>query len=509
MEANQPLPRTSARRPNPGSVALPSTAGKLPPQAIELEEAVLGSLLIDRNALSKVIDILTPETFYVDAHQAVFSVVKDLFSESQPVDILTVAQALRKAGQLERIGGEAKLINLSTRVSSSAHIEYHARIVVQKHIQRELIRIASELTEKAYDESTDVLDLLDSAEQSLFSVSQGNLKRNYESSLNLVKQALDRISAISQREGLSGVPSGFRDLDRVTSGWQNSDLVILAARPGMGKTAFVLSMARNIAISHKIPVAVFSLEMSSVQLITRMISSETGIGAEKLRRGNLDTTEWAQLTSKVKTLQDAHIYIDDTPGLSIFDLRAKCRRLVSQHKIGIIIIDYLQLMTAGNSKSGGNREQEISSISRALKSIAKELDIPVIALSQLSRAVETRGGSKRPLLSDLRESGAIEQDADIVSFIYRPEYYGIHEWDDDSGVPADGQAELIIAKHRNGSLENVRLRFEASMARFSDLDSGYNSRGPSTSGASSSKDALFESKMNNVEPNEGDEYPPF
>ena len=438
-----------------------------------------------------------------------FSVVKDLFAESQPIDILTVAQALRKAGQLERIGGEAKLINLSTRVSSSAHIEYHARIVVQKHIQRELIRIASELTEKAYDESTDVLDLLDSAEQSLFSVSQGNLKRNYESSLNLVKQALDRISAISQREGLSGVPSGFRDLDRVTSGWQNSDLVILAARPGMGKTAFVLSMARNIAISHKIPVAVFSLEMSSVQLITRMISSETGIGAEKLRRGNLDTTEWAQLTSKVKTLQDAHIYIDDTPGLSIFDLRAKCRRLVSQHKIGIIIIDYLQLMTAGNSKSGGNREQEISSISRALKSIAKELDIPVIALSQLSRAVETRGGSKRPLLSDLRESGAIEQDADIVSFIYRPEYYGIHEWDDDSGVPADGQAELIIAKHRNGSLENVRLRFEASMARFSDLDSGYNSRGPSTSGASSSKDALFESKMNNVEPNEGDEYPPF
>jgi replicative DNA helicase len=277
----------------------------------------------------------------------------------------------------------------------------------------------------------------------------------------------------------------------------------------MGKTAFVLSMARNIAIAHKVPAAVFSLEMSSVQLITRMISSETGIGAEKLRRGNLDATEWAQLTSKVKTLQDAPIYIDDTPGLSIFDLRAKCRRLVSQHQIGIIIIDYLQLMTAGNSKSGGNREQEISSISRALKSIAKELDIPVIALSQLSRAVETRGGSKRPLLSDLRESGAIEQDADIVSFIYRPEYYGIHEWDDDSGAPADGQAELIIAKHRNGSLENVRLKFEGAMARFSDLDSGYSARGPVTSGSSSSSDALFESKMNHVEPNEGDEYPPF
>lgn len=509
MEANQPQSRTVPRRQNVGSVALPSAVGKLPPQAIELEEAVLGSLLIDRNALSKVIDILTPETFYVDSHQAVFNVVKDLFAESQPIDILTVAQALRKSGQLERIGGEAKLINLSTRVSSSAHIEYHARIVVQKHIQRELIRIAAELTEKAYDESSDVLDLLDSAEQSLFSVSQGNLKRNYESSLNLVKQALDRISAISQREGLSGVPSGFRDVDRVTSGWQKSDLVVLAARPGMGKTAFVLSMARNIAVSHKVPVAVFSLEMSSVQLITRMISSETGIGAEKLRRGNLDPTEWAQLTSKVKTLQDAPIFIDDTPGLSIFDLRAKCRRLVSQHQIGIIIIDYLQLMTAGNSKSGGNREQEISSISRALKSIAKELDIPVIALSQLSRAVETRGGSKRPLLSDLRESGAIEQDADIVSFIYRPQYYGILEWDDDSGTPAEGQAELIIAKHRNGSLENVRLKFEGAMARFSDLDSEYTPRGSSDSDGNSKNDALFESKMNHVEPNVGGDYPPF
>jgi len=488
MEANQPLPRTAARRPTAGSVALPSAAGKLPPQAIELEEAVLGSLLIDRNALSKVIDILTPETFYTESHQAIFTAVKDLFADSQPVDILTVAQLLRKNGNLERIGGEAKLINLSTRVSSSAHIEYHARIVVQKHIQRELIRISNELIEKAYDETSDVLDLLDSAEQSLFSVSQGNLKRNYESSLNLVKQALDRISAISQREGLSGVPSGFREVDRVTSGWQRSDLII-----------------RNMAIGHKVPVAVFSLEMSSVQLITRMISSETGIGAEKLRRGNLDPTEWAQLTSKVKGLQEAPIYIDDTPGLSIFDLRAKCRRLASQHQIGVIVIDYLQLMTAGNSKAGGNREQEISSISRALKSIAKELDIPVIALSQLSRAVETRGGSKRPLLSDLRESGAIEQDADIVSFIYRPEYYGIHEWDDDQ-TPADGQAELIIAKHRNGSLENVRLKFEGAMARFSDLDTGYSARGSVTTDSS---DNVFESKMNRVEPNENDDYPPF
>jgi replicative DNA helicase len=274
----------------------------------------------------------------------------------------------------------------------------------------------------------------------------------------------------------------------------------------MGKTAFALSMARNMALDHKIPVALFSLEMSSIQLITRMISSETGIGAEKLRRGNLDTTEWAQLTSKVKGLQDAPLFIDDTPGLSIFDLRAKCRRLASQHQIGVIVIDYLQLMTAGNSKAGGNREQEISSISRALKSIAKELDIPVIALSQLSRAVETRGGSKRPLLSDLRESGAIEQDADIVSFIYRPEYYKIHEWDDDQ-TPSDGQAELIIAKHRNGSLENIRLRFEGSMARFSDIVAGgYRAKGSGSDGGDSS---IFESKMNRVEPRENDEYEPF
>lgn len=506
MEANQPSsPRPAARRPA-GTLSLPLAGGKLPPQATELEEAVLGSLMIDRNALSKVIDILNPETFYLDSHQLIFSAIKDLFGASEAVDILTVAQLLRKGGNLERVGGESKLINLSTRVSSSAHIEYHARIVVQKHIQRELIRISNELIEKAYDEATDVLDLLDSAEQSLFSVSQGNLKRNYESSLNLVKQALDRISAISQREGLSGVPSGFREVDRVTSGWQNSDLIILAARPGMGKTAFALSMARNMALDHKIPVAFFSLEMSSIQLITRMISSETGIGAEKLRRGNLDTTEWAQLTSKVKGLQDAPLFIDDTPGLSIFDLRAKCRRLVSQHQIGVIVIDYLQLMTAGNSKAGGNREQEISSISRALKSIAKELEIPVIALSQLSRAVETRGGSKRPLLSDLRESGAIEQDADIVSFIYRPQYYKIHEWDDDQS-PSDGQAELIIAKHRNGSLENIRLRFEDTMARFSDIVAGgYRSKG---SGSAGGDNSIFESKMNRVEPRENDEYNPF
>tara|TARA_Y100000385_G_scaffold249554_1_gene271032 strand:+ start:6156 stop:7661 length:1506 start_codon:yes stop_codon:yes gene_type:complete len=477
--------KTILKKPQDTNILPLSGIGRVPPQAIELEEAILGALLIDRDALSKVIDILSPESFYVDSHQKIFEVITQLFGDSDPIDILTVSQRLKKEGELNNIGGDAKLIGLSTRVSSSAHIEFHSRIVVQKHIQRELIRISHNMIEQAYDETNDVLELLDTAEQNLFNISQGNLKKNYEGSFELVKQALQKIEDISKKEGLSGVPSGFKGVDRVTAGWQKSDLIIIASRPGMGKTALSLSMARNMAIDHKIPIGVFSLEMSSVQLITRLISSETGIGAEKLRKGNLEPIEWQQLSSKVKKLEDAPIYIDDTPGLSIFDLRAKCRRLVAQHKVQIIVIDYLQLMTAGVTKSNGNREQEISTISRSLKSIAKELEIPVIALSQLSRAVETRGGSKRPLLSDLRESGAIEQDADIVSFIYRPEYYQIHEWDDD-GSPCDGQAELIVAKHRNGSLEKVRLRFEGSMAKFSDLEKiGQNI-----------DEAVYESKMN-------------
>ena len=273
---------------------------------------------------------------------------------------------------------------------------------------------------------------------------------------------------MSKKEGLSGVPSGFKDIDKITSGFHPSDLVILAARPGMGKTAFVLSMAKNVAIDYDIPVAVFSLEMSSVQLIKRLIVSETGIDNDKIKKGKLNDAEWKQLYTKVRDLENAPIYIDDTPALNIFDLRAKCRRLVSQHKVKMIIIDYLQLMTS-KDKSTGTREQEISAISRGLKAIAKELEVPVVALSQLSRSVETRGGSKRPLLSDLRESGAIEQDADIVSFIYRPEYYKLETWDDEEQSPCEGQAEFIIAKHRNGALENIRLKFIAHQAKFTDL----------------------------------------
>ena len=448
--------------------------GKLPPQAVELEEAVLGALMIDKNALNEVIDILEAECFYKDAHQEIYKAIKTLFTESQPIDMLTVSTLLRKNGKLEICGGDFGIANLTQKVASSAHIEYHARIIVQKHIQRSLIRVSSEIIQDAYDESSDVLDLLDKAEGKLFEIANGNIKKNYDSAQSLVKEAIERIEFISKQEGLSGIASGFTKLDRVTSGWQPSDLVILAARPGMGKTAFVLSMARNIAVESKSAVAVFSLEMSSVQLITRLISSETGLSSEKLRKGKLEDYEWQQLHAKIKSLEKAPLFIDDTPALSVFDLRAKCRRLVAQHDVKVIIIDYLQLMTAGGDAKG-NREQEISTISRSLKSIAKELNVPVIALSQLSRAVETRGGSKRPLLSDLRESGAIEQDADIVSFIFRPEYYGLTEWDDEDGTPCEGQAEFIIAKHRNGGLENIRLKFTGHLAQFSNLetDGGY------------------------------------
>lgn len=466
--ATEELSNNIATQKQQSGAVIALNQGVLPPQSIEMEEAVLGALLIDQSAISEVIDILREEVFYREEHRLIYQAIFELFKGNEPIDILTVSAKMREMSTLDKVGGDYYLAHLSQRVSSSAHVEYHARIIIQKNIQRELIGISSRIIEKAYDETTDVLDLLDEAEQQLYAVAQGNLKRNYESSATLIHEAIKRIEEIAGKEGLSGVPSGFTAVDRVTSGWQPSDLIIIAARPGMGKTAFVLSMARNIAIDHQKSVAIFSLEMSSVQLITRMISSETGLTSEKLRKGTLSSAEWKTLTSRVKDLERAKLFIDDTPALSIFDLRAKCRRLSSTKSVDIIIIDYLQLMTVGSDKkSSGNREQEISTISRSLKSLAKELSVPVIALSQLSRAVETRGGNKRPQLSDLRESGAIEQDADIVSFIFRPEYYQIPEWE--NGDPSANSAELIIAKHRNGSLEDVRLRFEGSLARFSDI----------------------------------------
>ena len=445
--------------------------GKLPPQALDLEEAVIGAMMIDKKGVDEVIDLLQPDAFYKLAHQNIFESILNLFQNSQPIDLLTVSADLKKNGKLESVGGDYYLVQLTQKVSSSAHIEFHARIILQKFIQRSLIRISNEIIESSYKESTDVFDLLDEAESKLYDVAQGNIKKSSDTAQNLVMLAKKKIEEIANKDGLSGISTGFEKLDTLTSGWQPSDLIIIAARPGMGKTALTLSMARNIAVTKQVPVAFFSLEMSSVQLITRLISAETGLSSEKLRTGKLADHEWKQLNVKVGDLEKAPLFIDDTPALSIFDLRAKARRLASQHQIKLIVVDYLQLMTAGNNNKAGNREQEISTISRNLKSLAKELNIPVIALSQLSRAVETRGGTKRPQLSDLRESGAIEQDADIVSFIYRPEYYQIEEWDDEEHTSSIGQAEFIVAKHRNGGLDNIRMKFIGQLGKFEDLQS--------------------------------------
>jgi replicative DNA helicase len=425
--------------------------------------------MLEKDALTAVIDILRPECFYKEAHQKIFLAIHSLFHKAEPIDILTVTQWLKKSGDLEIIGGPYYITQLTNRIASAANIEFHARIILQKYIQRELIRISSDTIKDAYEDTSDVLQMLDNAEKSLFAIAEGNIRRNFEDMPSLISKAIKEIEhASNQTGGVTGVPSGFTELDRVTSGWHKSDLIIIAARPGMGKTAFVLSLARNAAVKFKKPVAFFSLEMSSIQLVNRLISSETEITSEKIRKGQLAHHEWEQLNAKIVPITNAPIYIDDTPSLSIFELRAKCRRLVAEKKVELIIIDYLQLMVAGTDNRSGNREQEISMISRSLKSISKELDIPIIALSQLSRAVESRGGVKKPQLSDLRESGAIEQDADMVMFIYRPEYYDLSE--DESGNSTIGLAEIIVAKNRNGALKSVNLKFTGHLTKFSDLD---------------------------------------
>ncbi len=476
--------------------------GRVQPQAIDLEEAVLGAMMLEKDAVSAVIDILSPDVFYKEANKKIMEAIKNLFAKSEPIDILTVTNELKSTGFLEMVGGPYYITMLTSRIASTANVEYHARIILQKHIQRELIRISSVIIKDAFEDTTDVFDLLDRAESSLFSVSESNLRRSFEDMPSLVKQAIQDIeSARDADEHLRGVPSGYVDIDRITSGWQRSDLIILAARPSMGKTAFALNMARNIAVDFDKPIAFFSLEMSAVQLVTRLISSETELKSDKLKRGDLAGYEWQQLTDKVSNLVNAKIFIDDTPALTIFELRAKCRRLKQQHDIQMIFIDYLQLMSGGGDNKG-NREQEISTISRSLKALAKELNVPVLALSQLSRAVETRPGqAKRPILSDLRESGAIEQDADIVMFIYRAEYYKIDEFED--GTPTAGVSEIIIAKHRNGAVGDVKLNFIADFARFEDYAHGGSIMGGDDDpGAGIRK---IPSKMNNLtdDDNEG------
>ncbi len=445
--------------------------GKLPPQALELEEAVLGAIMLEKDAIIEVMDILSPESFYKDEHQKIFRAILDLSSNDKAIDILTVTEEMKKRKELDEVGGPLYITQLTGRVASAAHIDYHARIIAQKYIQRELIRVSTDIQNQAYDESTDVNDLLDFSESELFNIAQGNIKKETVKINVLLKEAISQIEEAGKSEdSLRGIPSGYTKLDRLTSGWQKSDLIIIAARPSMGKTAFVLSMARNITIEHDRSVAIFSLEMSSIQLVNRLIAMETELPSNRLRNGKLAQYEWEQLDIKIKKLVDAEIYIDDTPAISVFELRAKCRRLKRQFDVDLIIIDYLQLMS-GTQDAKGNREQEVSAISRALKAIAKELDVPVIAISQLNRSVEIRSGNKRPQLSDLRESGAIEQDADMVIFIHRPEKYGFME--DEEGNSLKGVAEIILAKHRNGPIGDVHLRFRDECAKFVELEDEY------------------------------------
>src|SRR5436189_2627186 len=449
--------------------------GKIPPQAKQLEEAVLGAIMLEKDAFDSVAEILKPECFYVEAHQRIFKSMQGLANKSQPIDILTVAEELKFREELEMVGGPYYVTRLTNMVVSSANIVAHARIILQKFIQRELIRISGEIIGDAYEDSTDVFDLLDDAESKLFEITNNHLRKNFDTIDSVLVKTIQRIEDLRHKnEDVTGVPSGFSSLDRVTYGWQNTDLIILAARPAVGKTAFALNLARNAALSvnKKTPVAFFSLEMSAGQLVQRILSAESEIWLEKIARGKMEEHEMKQLYARgIQRLSEAPIFIDDTPALNIFELRAKCRRLKNKHNIGLIIIDYLQLMSGTGENRNSNREQEISNISRNLKALAKELGVPIIALSQLSREVEKRGtkeGSRVPQLSDLRESGAIEQDADLVMFLYRPEYYDINT--NESGENIKGLTEIKIAKHRNGMLDTVKLKALLHIQKFVNWD---------------------------------------
>jgi replicative DNA helicase len=441
--------------------------GKVPPQALDMEEAVLGAVMLEKEAVITILDILKSESFYKEAHQKIFKAISDLNAREYPVDLYTVTEELRATNLLESVGGPVYLTQLTSKVVSAANADYHARIVAQKFIQRELIRVSTVIQTRSFDDTEDITELLDFSENEIFQIAEGNIKREIAPINAVIKDAIREIEAAGKREdALIGTPSGFTKLDRLTSGWQKSELVIIAARPSMGKTAFALSMARNMAVDHGKYVAIFSCEMSSIQLVNRLIVAETDIPSDKIKNGRLNEEEWKQLDSRIKKLVQAPIFIDDTPAISISELRGKCRRLMAQHKLDIVIVDYLQLMSG--PENAGSREQEVSNISRSLKSIAKELNVPILALSQLNRSVEMRGGTKRPLLSDLRESGAIEQDADMVVFIHRQEKFGIPAFED--GSSTKGIAEIILAKNRNGPVDDVRLRFREEKAQFVEID---------------------------------------
>jgi len=463
--------RKARRKTNPDLSTM--VYGKLPPQAKELEEAVLGAIMLEKSAFDAVVEILKPECFYVESHQRIFRAMQGLATKSMPIDLLTVVEELRTREELDITGGPYFVTKLTNAVVSAANIEAHSRIILQKFIQRELIRISGEIIGDAYEDATDVFDLLDEAESKLFEITNNHLRKNFDSIDTVLVKTIQRIEDMRNRhEDITGVPTGFASLDRVTYGWQPTDLIILAARPSVGKTAFALNLARNAALhaGKPTPIAFFSLEMSAGQLVQRILSAESEIWLEKISRGKMEEHEMQQLYKKgIQRLSTAPIFIDDTAALNIFELRAKCRRLKNKHNVGLIIIDYLQLMSGTGENRNSNREQEISRISRDLKGLAKKLQVPIVALSQLSREVEKRKeGNKMPQLSDLRESGAIEQDADVVMFLYRPEYYDITA--NEFGESNKGETHVRIAKHRNGSLETIKLRALLHIQKFAEWD---------------------------------------
>ena len=440
------------------------TSGRVPPQAVDVEMAVLGSMLLEKEAISRALEILDDSVFYKPAHTKIFKAVIALFEKNEAVDSITIVEELRRSGWLEEVGGPLYISELTMRVTSAANIEYHAKIVLEKALLRNLISASTEITSKAFNENDDALDLLDEAENKIFQISEKRLKKTFVAMKEAVFSTMEMLESIhGKHSGVNGVPSGFTVLDNMTGGFQNSDMIIVAARPSMGKTAFVLSVARNAAIDHGKAIGFFSLEMSAQQLVLRLICAEARVDAQSVRTGRLPDEQWRNLSTRIGKLYNAKIFIDDTPALSVLELRAKARRLKAEHNISMIVIDYLQLMQG--PKNAQSREQEISHISRSLKALAKELNIPVVALSQLNRAVET-SADKRPMLANLRESGAIEQDADVVLFIHRPEKYGIAE---EGGKSTQGVAEIIIGKQRNGPIGDVELTFINQYARFENM----------------------------------------
>ncbi len=438
-----------------------------PPSAPEIEMNVLGAMLIERESVPKAIELLRPEDFYLKEHQIIFKAMLNLFHSGEPVDTVTLYDELKKMNKSEEVGGAVYISKLSQNISSAANIEYHAKIILEKSILRELISTSHDIAKNAYDGIDDAFDILDSAERKIFEITEQHLKKSYQGMDRAVREAMEYIDAIHSTDYKKfAVPTGFYDLDEILGGFQKSDLIILAARPSMGKTALGLSVARNAAVQYKIPIAFFSLEMATIQLVIRLICAEGRLDAHKVRTGKLPSEEGVKLGRIASKLIEAPVYIDDTPAQTILEIRAKARRLKAEKKIGMIIIDYLQLVQGPASSE--SREREIAFISRSLKALAKELEIPVIALAQLNRAVEGRS-DKRPQLADLRESGSIEQDADVVMFINRPEYYGIKSFPDDN-TSTEGIAEIIVAKQRNGPVGDVRLRFIKEYARFESLE---------------------------------------